>query len=262
MHKAIADQLQVGRDQADDDAAAAMPGPTATPRSTAPTADYTFRAPQSYGQGSFVLPAPVHNPTNNSQPRAPQLTTDSFEQTRANAEYGDVQAQVRLGMMYMQMEGREQHEEAVLWFFKAALRGDAEGQCRVGEMSMKGLGVPQDYRAAIYWFNQAAEQRNANALYYMGNLYSEGLGVSQSDHDAVIWYIRAASEGSAEAQNMMGFRHEIGLGMSRNQSMALEWYLKAAVQGHAGAEESVARLGRNEPPPKDSRKLTSILIIK
>lgn len=89
------------------------------------------------------------------------------------------------------------------------------------------------------------------------NLYSEGLGVSQSNHDAVIWEIRAASEGSAEAQNMMGFRHEIGLGMSRNQSMALDWYLKAAVQGHAGAKESVARLGRNEPPPRDSRDLFS-----
>lgn len=223
------------------------------PRTPTPTANNP-RAPQSYGLDDCTLSAPVQNAVNIKGSRAPQLNTSSFEQTLVNAEYGDTEAQIRLGLMYMQMEDRDQYEHAVRWFFKAALRGDAEGQRHVGEMFMNGQGVPQDYKAAMYWFKQAADQWNADALFQIGNLYSEGQGVTKSYSLAAVWYTQAANEGSAEAQNRMGFQHEIGLGMPRNQPMALEWYLRAARQGHPGAKESVARLRKGDQPPTKGKK--------
>lgn len=233
--------------QIDDEFVAAL-----IPQTPIPAANNS-RAPQSYGHDDWALSARVQNIVN-KEPRAPQLNTNSFEQTLINAEYGDTEAQIRLGLMYMQMEGHEQDEQAVRWFFKAALRGDAVGQRHVGEMFMNGHGVPQDYKAAMYWFNEAADQWNVDALFQIGNMYSEGQGVTRSYPLAAVWYTKAANEGSAEAQNMMGLQYEVGSGMPRNQSMALEWYLKAARQGHSGAKESVARLRMGDQPPTESKK--------
>ncbi|KAG0291536.1 hypothetical protein BGZ96_005097 [Linnemannia gamsii] len=234
--------------QANDEFPVALVPYTPTPAANNP------RAPQTYGHDDWAFSARVQNIVN-KEPRAPQLNTSSFEHTLINAEYGDTEAQIRLGLMYMQMEGHEHDEQAVRWFFKAALREDAEGQRHVGEMFMNGHGVPQDYMAAMYWFNEAADQWNVDALFQIGNMYSEGQGVTKSYPQAAVWYTKAAAiEGSAEAQNMMGLLHEVGSGIPRNQSMALEWYLKAARQWHLGAKESVARLRKGDQPPIKGKK--------
>ncbi|KAF9141962.1 hypothetical protein BGX30_003717 [Mortierella sp. GBA39] len=253
------DMLPVDPDQADDEHVA-TPTPstykltTSAPTVIPPTASAPFaRAPQSYGLEEWASPTPVQNPAKNENPGSPQLNTSSFEQTLANAQYGDTEAQVRLGLMFLQANDRGQYEHAVRWFFKAALRGDAEGQRHVGEMFMKGLGVPQDYKAAMYWLNEAAEQRNDNAQFLIGNLYGAGQGVPKSYFLAREWYLRAANLGHVEAQNMMGLQHEIGLDMPRNLELALEWYVKAARQGHVGAKESAAKLRKDEQPPKSKR---------
>ncbi|KAG9067529.1 hypothetical protein KI688_012312 [Linnemannia hyalina] len=246
------DMLPVHPDQADDEDVATPTPSTCTPTTSAPTvippkaSAPVARAPQSYGLDECDLPTPAQNPVKNENPSPPQLNTNSFEQTLANAEYGDTEAQVRLGLMYMQADDRGQYEHAVRWFFKAALRGDSEGQRHVGEMFMKGLGVPQDYKAAMYWLNEAAEQGNGNAQFLIGNLYGAGQGVPKNYFLARAWYLRAANLGHVEAQNMMGFQHEMGLEMPSNLGLALEWYVKAARQGHVGAKESAAKLRKDE----------------
>ncbi|KAK5809852.1 hypothetical protein F5H01DRAFT_347678 [Linnemannia elongata] len=245
------DLLPVEPDQSDDERVATSMPSTSTPTTTAPIASAPIaRGPQSYGMDEWSLPMLFQDSTKNMKPRSPQLNTSSFEQTFANAEFDDTEAQVRLGLMYMQADDRGQYENAVRWFFKAALRGDAEGQCRVGEMFMEGLGVPQDYKAAMYWLNEAAEQGNDNAQYLIGDLYSAGQGVPKSNALATVWYLKAANLGNVEAQYMMGIWHETGLETPRNLELALEWYVKAARQGHDGAKESVAKLRKDEESSK------------
>ncbi|KAF9551440.1 hypothetical protein EC957_008109 [Mortierella hygrophila] len=248
------DMLPVHPDQTDDEHVATPTPSIYTPTTSVPTASAPVaRAPQSYGLDEWPLPTPVQSPAKNENPGSPQLNTNNFEQTLANAEYGDTEAQVRLGLMYMQVDDRSKYEHAVRWFFKAALRGDAEGQRHVGEMFIKGLGVPQDYKAAMYWLNVAAEQENDNAQFLIGNLYGAGQGVPKSYFLAGVWYLRAANLGHVEAQNMMGFQHEMGLEMPRNLRLALEWYVKAARQGHVGAKESAAKLRKDDKSRRSFR---------
>lgn len=252
------DLLPVEPDQAEEERVVTPTPSTPRPTTAAPTGSALIaRGPQSYGLYEWALPTPVQNPVKNEGPRSPQLDTSSFEQTLGNAEFDDTEAQVRLGLMYLELDDPCRYEHAVRWFFKAALRGDSEGQRCVGEMFMKGLGVPQDYKAAMYWLNEAAEQGNGNAQFLIGGLYSAGQGVSKSYFLATVWYLRAANLGHVEAQNTMGLHHEIGLGMPRNLELALEWYVKAARQGHIGAKESVAKLRKDEQPPKSKSSLRS-----
>lgn len=44
-----------------------------------------------------------------------------------------------------------------------ALKGDAEGQYRVGEMHEKGIGTPRDPAKAYLWFSKAAKQDHRQA---------------------------------------------------------------------------------------------------
>ncbi|KAF9275437.1 hypothetical protein BGZ88_002332 [Linnemannia elongata] len=96
------------------------------------------------------------HPMYGGKPGDPQIDTSNFEQTLANAEYGDIEAQVRLGLMYMRTSSGEHCENAVRWFSKAALQGDAKSQRHMDDMFLNGLGVPRDYKAA--------KQKNLEAL--------------------------------------------------------------------------------------------------
>ncbi|KAG0076510.1 Heat shock 70 kDa protein 12A [Linnemannia elongata] len=89
------------------------------------------------------------HPMYGGKPSDPQIDTSNFEQTLANAEYGDIEAQVRLGLMYMRTSSGEHCENAVRWFSKAVLQGDAKSQGHMDDMFLNGLGVPRDYKAAI-----------------------------------------------------------------------------------------------------------------
>ncbi|KAG0367020.1 hypothetical protein BGX24_003440 [Mortierella sp. AD032] len=118
------------------------------------------------------------HPLYGGKPGAPQLDTSNFEQTLANAEYGDTEAQVRLGLMYMRTSSGEHCENAVQWFSKAALQGDAKGQRHMGDMFLKGLGVPRDYKAA--------EQRNPETLSQISNPQMQSQSFNPRDYPIVV----------------------------------------------------------------------------
>jgi clan AA aspartic protease (TIGR02281 family) len=58
---------------------------------------------------------------------------------------------------------RQDYDEAVKWFRKAAEQGNAWGQGALGMMYHYGHGVPQDYAEAEKWLRRAAEQGHAEA---------------------------------------------------------------------------------------------------
>lgn len=71
----------------------------------------------------------------------------NFEETKINAEQGDVDAQDNLVLMY--------------------------------DM---GLGVPADTSISFEWFTKAAKQGNAGAQYCLGKIYIDGKGVSKNNN--------------------------------------------------------------------------------
>jgi TPR repeat protein len=94
----------------------------------------------------------------------PKEDTAAAVPFRAEAEQGDVSAQLMLGIMYD--EGRhvpQDYAEAVKWFRKAADQGDKGAQSLLGAMYELGHGVQQDYVHAHMWYNLAAAQGSALA---------------------------------------------------------------------------------------------------
>ena len=78
---------------------------------------------------------------------------------------------------------------------KAAEKGDAEAQIRLGYMYKYGKGVPKDHAEAVKWFRKAAEQGRMLAQYKLGVMYRDGLGVPKDDVEAYIWFSIAATNG-------------------------------------------------------------------
>lgn len=140
------------------------------------------------------------NATNKSTLRA-ETIENVFEDTKAKAEKGDVQAQYSLGVMYVKGDGVSQdYAEAVTWFRKAAEKGNANAQSGLGSMYADGLGVTQSYAEAVKWYRKAAEQGLVFAQFRLAYLYAQGDGVTNDEVEAVKWFRRAAEQGDAAAQ--------------------------------------------------------------
>ena len=156
------------------------------------------------------------------------------------ADRGYAEAQIRLGVMYINGKGVPQnYAEALKWFRKAADQRSAVGQYYLALMYDRGLGVPQNYTEAVNWFRKAAEQGNAEAQTSLGNMYVFGQGVPQNFTAAANWYRRAADQGNADGQYFLGLLYETGKGMPQNYSEAMNWYRKAAEQGDPYAQEAL-----------------------
>src|SRR5215471_3150842 len=79
--------------------------------------------------------------------------SNSFQQTKAKAESGDIRAQNELAKMYLKGMGVETNfVEAVKWLRKAADKDDAKSQVNLGECYHHGLGVQMDYIEAVKWY--------------------------------------------------------------------------------------------------------------
>lgn len=115
-------------------------------------------------------------------------------------------------------------------------RGDAEAQLALGDMHLKGRGVPQDYAEATRWYRLAAEQGDPEGQFSLGAMYDIGLGVPLDHAEAARWYRLAAEQGHGEAQFDLGLLYHQGHGIAQNYPEAVRWYRLAADQGHAEAQ--------------------------
>lgn len=74
-------------------------------------------------------------------------------------------------------------------YHQAAMEGDAQAACRVGDMSLKGKGVARDADVANKFFFAAALMGSEHACSYMGNVLSKGInGYELDEGSAVVWF--------------------------------------------------------------------------
>ena len=82
---------------------------------------------------------------------------ERFEMWKVLAEAGAEVAQNVIGNMYCDGEGvKQDFKEAVKWYHKAAVQGDAAAQANLGIMYATGEGVLEDDVTAYAWWNIAA----------------------------------------------------------------------------------------------------------
>lgn len=149
------------------------------------------------------------------------------------ARAGRADAMVVLARAYD--EGLENIREALPWYQKAAAKGNAEAQTRLGLLYDEGIGVAQDTDAAMAWYAKAAAQGDDMAELALGRHHADDLG---DNAEALRYFRRAAEQGNLEAQYRLGLLYLGEPGVPRNVvqawlflSLASEQYEEAARAG-------------------------------
>lgn len=75
--------------------------------------------------------------------------------------------------------------QAVASLRKAAEKGDAKAQLKLGTAYATGEGIVKDDAQAVAWFRKAAKQGDAKAQVNLGNMVAEGQGVAKDETEAV-----------------------------------------------------------------------------
>lgn len=90
-------------------------------------------------------------------------------------------------------------EKALPIFLKAADGGDAQAQCHLGIMYLKGDDVKKDLIESFKWFELAAKQNHSYAQFRLGYAYFYGDGVKGDWATGFAWFMISAENGSSEA---------------------------------------------------------------
>ena len=134
------------------------------------------------------------------------------------------------------------NKKALLYFSKAAKKGNDKAQYELGLMYKMGRGVNRNTPEAIKWWLKSANQGNVDALCALGWMYDSGDGVNEDNVEAKKWYLKAAEQGNATAQLNLGILYADGEIIPHDYSEAFKWFTKASEQGNAKAHYCLARL--------------------
>ena len=160
-----------------------------------------------------------------------------------SAKKGSVSAIFNLGAaFYFGKQGmRENKEEAIKWWKKAAEAGLLEAQYNLGAYYHNN----HLYYTAAEWYRKAAEQGNAKAMNTLGFYYEYGEGVRQDTNEAIKWYTKAAEKGNADAMYNLGsiYMIQYDLGGKNTKDEAIKWYRKAAALGNTEARDVLREMG-------------------
>jgi uncharacterized protein len=205
-------------------------------------------ADQGYGKAYFPLANMYEGGRGISQNIEKTMYYGSlaFDWCFANQSLNDPEVWKDLaGMFRYGRDVKEDEQQAVFLYRKAAEQGDTDAQNNLGLMYLYGQGVRQDYRQAMLCFRKAAEQGNVYAQTNLGVMYANGYGIEQDNEQAVFLYRNAAEQGYADAQNNLGEMYANGYGIEQDNEQAVFWYRKAAEQGQVNAQKNLASCGIN-----------------
>lgn len=122
--------------------------------------------------------------------------------------------------------GRENKDEALRWYKRAAESGDAEAQYKLAEIYLR----ENNCNEAVKIFELVAAQGNTYAMLKIGDIYKYGQDgcLKQSDAKVIEWYTRAAEGGNMFAQSYLGEMYGDGKYVKQNDAEAVKWFRLAA----------------------------------
>jgi len=120
----------------------------------------------------------------------------------------------------------------------AAAKGVPRALAHLGDLLVRGDGVPKDEPRGLALLERAARQGQGGAAFRLGMLLAHGEGGAAKDPARALAYFKAAAAGGeAEAFFNLGAAHANGAGTRRNYAEALGWLIAARERGvHADAE--------------------------
>jgi serine/threonine protein kinase len=135
--------------------------------------------------------------------------------------------------------------EAVQLYRRAADRGDAFAQARLGLMYLDGIGVERNEAEAARLFRLAADRGHPVAQYYLASMYATGRGVEKNEAEAARLFRLISDMGYPAVQYQLGLMYFDGSGVEKNEAEAIRLYRLAARQGDSAAQAALRRL--NQP---------------
>ena len=127
-----------------------------------------------------------------------QSDKDFVNETRKQAEKGNAEAQLKLGIMYGDgLYGLPQsNEESKKWTLKAARQGFSPAQYNLASL----YAEEGNFDEAFKWMKKCAESGEyPYAQYMLATLLFSGLGCSQDVEEGLYWLEKAAEQGVEEA---------------------------------------------------------------
>ena len=172
-------------------------------------------------------------------------TERTFQQYKAEAEKGDLDAMHKLGWAYEHGAGTNRNNaEAVRWYRKAAEAGHAISQEELGQAYLHGDGVAVDQKEAVKWLEMAALQGRGSAQFALAEYYGGDLRFVTTKYiEAYAWAHLFAKNQPKEAK---GTRHETFLKSIDNQ--LVDKLMLADAQKRLAELEKL--LAANTPPKK------------
>lgn len=167
------------------------------------------------------------------------------------AQQGDLDARMRLGLMFHQGDGVSRDpEQAARWFRLAASEKLPAGQAALGYLHEQGMGVEQDFSQALAWYREAASKNHAWAQYRLALMYREGRGVPRDNEKAIELLKVAAGQGDVDGLFHLAEMYDNGWGAAKDPAAAADLFREAGERNHDRAGYNLAvmyREGRGVP---------------
>ena len=161
-------------------------------------------------------------------------TEGPVDRLSAQAESGEPDAELTIGLKYMNGEGATKNEAVGAgWVARSALKGNTLAQYWLATLYEHGRGVAVDPVQAFAWYEKAALGGNRKAMHNLAVAYAQGSGVAKDMSEAARWFSRAASLGYVDSAFNLAVLYERGDGVPQSLIDAYKWYAIAAAQGDA-----------------------------
>jgi hypothetical protein len=195
------------------------------------------------GPGTAIKPAsliprvahkvPVEPVPQDSRP-GPQLANGRApfpDRVQALAAQGNPLALTILGLRAVDGTGgvAVNLPDAVEYLTRAAEKGQAVAQYRLGSMYEHGQGVAIDPVKAAHWYELSAVQGNRKAMHNLAVYYAARKDMA----DSARWFAKAAGLGLPDSQFNLAILYERGDGVPQSLADAFKWYSIAAASGDA-----------------------------
>lgn len=171
----------------------------------------------TYGEASFISPV------------------SQIPHYRMMARVGDdaakSDAMVSLGLLhYVGVDFDQDEEIASRWYRKAVELGHAGAQHVLGNMLLRGDGIPRDVEEGMSLLRKAAEQGGASPQYDLATALQNGVLGERDFDDAEKWMILAAEQDHPEATLALGNMYADECGVKADYPRAKELFNKAFQQ--------------------------------
>ena len=179
------------------------------------------------------------------------MTNNNKNQDEILAEKGDPQAQLRVGVSYLEnSENLQDLRRALSYLRKSAIQNNALAQYTLGVVHERGKGVDQDVVTSLKWFFIAAEAGHKQAQLFTKelrpNITTKQVQAAQNlatyFNDAVMLYKASIVKKKPEWQYKLGYLFEEGLGVDKDHAEAIHWYKLAHDQKHIPAHVALGKL--------------------